>query len=102
MPPYSKDQVVLLVSMLVKKESAPAVLDYVRAAVVKTRKEPGCLAMNVFQRADEDGRIFILEVWASPSLHAEHRKLPSGDEFRAFVAPHVIEPPSASVLKLAD
>ena len=60
------------------------------------------LAMNVFQREDDDGRIFILEVWANRSLHAEHRKLPSGDEFRAFVAPHVIEPPSVTVLKLAD
>jgi quinol monooxygenase YgiN len=71
-----KDAVTLIV-LLRAREGQETILEAeLRAMVVPTRKEDGCLRYDLYRSADTPGALLLHEVWETREAHTEHTHSP--------------------------
>lgn len=66
--------IVLICEDVVKREKLEEVREYYRELVEYTRKQPGCLAYDVYQDEERDNVLIFVEKWADASCLDDHLK----------------------------
>jgi len=77
-PPRAKTPkgVTLVVAMRARAGQEAAMEKELRALVVPTRSERGCLAYELHVSSDQPGLFLLREVWASVKHHQKHWETP--------------------------
>jgi quinol monooxygenase YgiN len=71
-----KDAVTLIVLLRAREGQETLLEAELRALVVPTRKEDGCLTFDLHRSVDTPGAFLLHEVWASRDAHTEHTHTP--------------------------
>ena len=66
------DAVTITVQMRAREGQSAALEQELRALVVPTRREPGCIAYELHRSAERPGLFLLHEIWASREDHARH------------------------------
>ena len=76
-------QVAILVEFAVKPEHRQSFESIIRAHAAKTKEtEPGCRRFDVLVPQKDDGRIFLVEVYADDAAFKAHSAMPRLAEVR--------------------
>jgi quinol monooxygenase YgiN len=73
-------QVVILVEYQVPQEHRAAFDEQLRHNVEETRRDEGCLRMEILQHATEAGHVVLYELWADETWIEKHRQRPGHDD----------------------
>jgi quinol monooxygenase YgiN len=89
--------IVVLGSVVAREGCVPQVLALSREHVHRSRAEPGCIAHNVHQDAENPQRLVFVEQWASEEALWEHFKVPASKSFAKSVSALAAEAPSLAI-----
>ena len=89
--------ILVLGSVVAKEGSLAEVLSLSQQHVLRSRKEPGCLAHAVHKDTENSNRFVFVEQWASEEALWDHFKVPASRAFAKELATLAAEPPSIAV-----
>lgn len=89
--------ILVLGSVVAREGSAGEVLALSEQHVLRSRKEPGCLAHAVHRDTENPNRFVFVEEWSSEEALWEHFKVPASRAFAKELATLAVEPPSIAV-----
>jgi quinol monooxygenase YgiN len=89
--------ILVLGSVVAKEGSLAEVLSLSQQHVLRSRKEPGCLAHAVHRDTENSNRFVFVEQWASEEALWDHFKVPASRAFAKELATLAAEPPSIAV-----
>ena len=89
--------ILVLGSVVAKEGSLAEVLSLSQQHVLRSRKEPGCLAHAVHKDTENSNRFVFVEQWASEEALWDHFKVPASRAFAKELARLAAEPPSIAV-----
>ena len=84
-------------SVLAREGSAAEVLELSQQHVLRSRKEPGCLAHAVHKDTENPNRFVFVEEWSSEEALWEHFKVPASRAFAKELAALAAEPPGLAI-----
>lgn len=89
---------ILVLGSLVAREGCVAqALALSREHVIRSRAEPGCIAHNVHQDAENPQRLVFVEQWASQEALWEHFKVPASRSFAKSLGSLAAQVPNLAV-----
>jgi quinol monooxygenase YgiN len=89
--------ILVLGSVVAKEGSVGAVLSLSQQHVLRSRKEPGCLAHAVHADTENPNRLVFVEQWSNEEALWEHFKVPASRAFAKELATLAAEPPSITI-----
>ncbi len=83
--------IIVIARLVIRPGSIPHLLGPARICIEETRKEPGCLAYDLFTSTTEpDGLVFV-ERWETREALSAHARTPHVAAWRTAGEPYVIE-----------
>ena len=89
--------IVVLGSVVAREGSVDEVLSLSQQHVLRSRKEPGCLAHAVHKDTENPNRFVFVEQWSSEEALWEHFKDPASRAFAKELATLAAEPPGIAI-----
>ena len=89
--------ILVLGSVVAREGSVGEVLKLSEEHVLRSRKEPGCLAHAVHKDTENPNRFIFVEQWSSEEALWEHFKVPASRAFSKELATLAAEPPGIAI-----
>ena len=89
--------ILVLGSVVANEGSVEEVLVLSQQHVLRSRKEPGCLAHAVHRDTENPNRLVFVEKWSSEEALLEHFKVPASRAFAKELATLAAEPPGIEI-----
>jgi len=89
--------ILVLGSVVAREGSVGEVLKLSEEHVLRSRKEPGCLAHAVHKDTENPNRVVFVEQWSSEEALWEHFKVPASRAFSKELATLAAEPPGIAI-----